>query len=277
VKTNFIYQGDNLTLLKEFSDNQIDLIYIDPPFCSQTTYRCKSRIEKDKVYQFQDKFSGVISYVEWLKPRLKEMKRVLKPTGSLFCHLDWRAVHYVKIELDKIFSYDHLVNEIIWCYKSGGVGKKSFARKHDTILFYAKDKKRYLEKFNIKKDEKSYVVTKSGARPITYYNDEKGIYSLVYPKDWWNDCGIVSTDAKHSLDKRTGYPTQKPVKLLQKIIKATTKEGDIVADFFCGSGTTIVAAQSLNRKWIGCDASEKACQVTSDRLKDHFSLFVSVK
>jgi len=270
MKTNFIYQGDNLQLLKEIEDNQIDLIYIDPPFRTE-------RLWKLKKFQFSDIFGGMEEYLKFMVPRLKQMKRVLKPTGSIFCHLDWRAVHYVKIELDKIFSYDHLVNEIIWCYKSGGVSKKSFAKKHDTILFYAKDKKRYLEKFNIKKDEKSYVVTKSGARPITYYNDEKGIYSLVYPKDWWNDCGIVSTDAKHSLDKRTGYPTQKPVKLLQKIIKATTKEGDIVADFFCGSGTTIVAAQSLNRKWIGCDASEKACQVTSDRLKDHFSLFVSVK
>ena len=214
--------------------------------------------------------------------RLRHMYRLLKPTGSLFVHLDWRMSHYIKIELDKIFNVTNpasdntnFINEIIWCYKSGGAGPKHWSKKHDTILFYVKDKKEYLKKFKIEKNEKSYMKKGSGDNPKqTYYYDEEGKkYTKVYPKDWWTDCGMIATSAKHSLDKRTKYPTQKPFNLLKKIIEATTHQGDLVIDFFCGCGTAVLAAQILKRNWIGIDASMTACNETRKRLEDHCEMF----
>ena len=210
------------------------------------------------------------------------MHRLLKPTGSLFVHLDWRVSHYIKIELDKIFNVKNpasnntnFINEIIWCYRSGGASKKHWSRKHDTILFYAKDKKEYKHKFKIERDEKSYLQPTSGKDPKqNYYKDENGEYTLVYPKDWWSDIFIISPTPNSK--ERLGYPTQKPIKLLQKIIKSTTTEEDIVADFFCGCGTAIDAAQSLNRQWIGMDASQTACEVMQQRMESRHSLFVGI-
>jgi len=288
VKLNHIYHGDNLYFMPDMKENSIDLIYIDPPFGTQSLWQSKAFKEKVQELQFYDIFGGGVNgYLNFMVPRLKRMFELLKPTGSLFVHLDWRMAHYIKIELDKIFGvknpalkHTNFVNEIIWCYKSGGASNKYWSKKHDTILFYVKDRKKYLKKFKIKRDEKSYMGKgyQTGNPNVKLYSDHKkcclGRHTLTYPKDWWDDCGMISTAAKHSLDKRTGWPTQKPVKLLQKIIKATTIEGDLVADFFCGCGTAIVAAQSLNRKWLGFDASETACQVMSDRMTDHFSLFI---
>ena len=219
-------------------------------------------------------------YINFLSERLREMHRLLKPTGSLFVHLDWRMSHYIKIELDKIFgvknpalSNTNFVNEIIWHYKTGGASKKSFARKHDNILFYSKDFKK--KKFFPKK-EKNYTKSKSrkpglqnyGQADCEFFKDSNGVYNLTYVKDVW-DIPYINSMAK----ERTGWPTQKPIALLDRIIKATTEEKDLVADFFCGCGTAIVAAQRLNRKWIGMDASKTACEVMLKRIREDEPLF----
>lgn len=291
MKINHIYQGDNLYFMPDFPDESIDLIYIDPPFGTQSLWQSKAFKEKVQELQFYDIWGGGVNgYIEFMVERLRHMHRLLKPTGSLFVHLDWRMSHYIKVELDKIFGVknpaatdSNFVNEIVWCYKSGGASKKHFARKHDTILFYAKHKKKYLEKFRIKRDEKSYqgIGYSTGNKNVKLYKDGffdyLGPHTLVYPKDWWDDIGMISTAAKHSLDKRTGWPTQKPVDLLMKIIQATTHKGDLVADFFCGCGTTINAAQELRRNWIGCDASKTACDVMREKMMTHHNLFVDLE
>ena len=282
---NRIYHGDNMYYMPDMPSECIDLIYIDPPFGTQSLLKSKAFKEKVQELKFYDICGGgKDGYLNFMRERLIQMHRLLKPTGALFVHLDWRMAHYIKIELDKIFGVKNpasnntnFVNEIIWCYKSGGASKKHWSKKHDTILFYVKDKKQYLKKFFIEKNEKSYQAEGSGDNPKqTYYYDKHGKYTLVYPKDWWTDCGMISTANKHSLDKRTGWPTQKPVNLLKKIIKATTKEGDLVVDFFCGCGTTINAAQDIGRKWIGMDASMTACKVMCDKMSEHHSLILGI-
>lgn len=286
MRLNSIYQGDNLYFMADMPEESFDLIYIDPPFGTESLWKSHAFKEKVQELQFYDIWGGGVNgYVEFMVERLRYMYRLLKPTGSLFVHLDWRMSHYIKIELDKIFGVrnpaakeTNFRNEIIWCYKSGGAGKKRFARKHDTILFYAKNWKRNLEKFQIERIEKSYQAPGSGMNPAqTYYEDQKGRYTLVYPKDWWDDIGMISTAAKHSLDKRTKWPTQKPVRLLMKIINATTQPEDLVGDFFCGCGTTMNAAQELGRNWVGIDASQTACETTRKKMITHHSLYINIE
>ena len=283
MKLNSIYHGDNLLYLSDMKESSLDLIYIDPPFGTQSLWQSRAFKEKVQELKFYDIFGGGVSgYINFMLPRLRHMHRLLKPTGSLFVHLDWRMAHYIKIELDKIFgvknpasSNTNFINEIIWCYRSGGASKKHWSRKHDTILFYAKDKNRYKEKFEIKRNQKSYLQPTSGKDPKqNYYRDDKGDYTLVYPKDWWDDVFIISPTPNSK--ERTGWPTQKPLRLLDRIIKCCTKKGDLVADFFCGCGTSIVSAQKLGRKWIGVDASMTACEVMQDRMKNKLSLLVDI-
>ena len=275
LKTNRIYHGDNMYFMPDMPAKSIDLIYIDPPFGTQSLWKSKAFKEKVQDLQFYDIFGGGVNgYVNFLKERLIQMHRLLKPTGSLFVHLDWRMSHYIKIELDKIFgvknpasSNTNFINEIIWFYKSGGASKNHFSKKHDTILFFAKD---FNKKSFFVSKEKSY---NRGFKPYRFkgvkeYKDSIGWYTLVNQKDVFQIDMVGRTAAE-----RTGWPTQKPLALLDRIIKATTKPGDLVADFFCGCGTAIVSAQRLNRKWIGMDASKTACEVMLERIRNDQPLF----
>ncbi|OHA09970.1 MAG: hypothetical protein A3H71_01580 [Candidatus Sungbacteria bacterium RIFCSPLOWO2_02_FULL_48_13b] len=256
---NQLILGDNLEVLRTLPTESIDLIYIDPPFFSGRNYNVIWG-DTNEVRSFYDVWEGGIdSYLVWLNARLWEMRRVLKKTGSIYVHCDWHASHYIKTEMDKIFGYDNFRNEIIWSYKSGGASQKPFAKKHDVILLYSKTNG-FL--FNSQK-EKSYMKEWSGENPKqTYYTDEDGRYTLVNAKDWWQDIGMLATSAH----ERIGYPTQKPEALLERIIKASSDEGNVVADFFCGGGTTLAVAQRLKRRFIGCDSSRVAVSVTLDRL-----------
>lgn len=231
---------------------------------------------------------GVNGYLNFMIPRLRQMHRLLKPTGSLFVHLDWRMAHYIKIELDKIFGVKNpalkntnFVNEIIWCYSNSGRAKKGFCKKHDTILWYSKTKRFFWNDYKIPVSEKylnSHYKQKDKNGKRCRIRVDFGKERTYYPEDgmscndWWDDIPSVNSMAI----ERIGWPTQKPLALLQRIIKSTTKEGDIVADFFCGCGTAIDAAQSLNRRWLGFDASETACQVMSKRMEDRHSLFCGI-
>ena len=286
IKTNRIYHGDNMYFMPDMPAESIDLIYIDPPFGTQSLLKSKAFKEDVQELQFYDIFGGGVNgYINFLSERLRQMHRLLKPTGSLFVHLDWRMAHYIKVELDKIFSIKNpsslntnFINEIIWCYSNSGRAKKGFCKKHDTILFYSKTKKFFWNNYKIPVSKK-YLNShykqfdKNGKRcRIRIDAGKKRIY---YPKngmtcnDWWTDIPSLNSMAK----ERTDWPTQKPIALLDRIIKATTKEGDLVADFFCGCGTAIVSAQRLNRKWIGMDASKTACEVMLDRIKEDQPLF----
>jgi DNA modification methylase len=266
MELNKVYCADNLQVMQSMTDASIDLIYIDPPFNT-------NRIQKTATAQFSDSFGGLEEYLNFMRPRLQQMHRLLKETGSLFVHVDYRVVHYLKIELDKIFgSPKNFINEIIWHYViAGGRNSKSFKKRHDTILWYAKDINKYYffdnqirqpftpdnkltNKFHgTKRDEtgREYV-EKWGTctkKKYRYYLDEGKM-----PEDVWLDIKPLASAAK----ERTGYPTQKPIKLLERIILATTQPNDIVADFFCGSGTTCKAAELLKRKWLGVDINQSA-------------------
>jgi DNA modification methylase len=260
VKTGLIYCGDCLIRLKSFPAECVDLIYIDPPFNSNRNYSTAGN--EGEKRQFKDKFETVAAYIAYMKPRLRELHRVLKPSGSLYYHCDWHSSHYVKVLLDgeDLFGYGNFQNEIAWCYRSGGASpKKRFSRKHDTILFYSKTADYTFNGLR----EKSY---NRGLKPYRFqgvreFQDEAGWYTDVGMKDYW-EINMVGRTSRERLD----YPTQKPEALLERIIKASSNEGDTVLDAFCGSGTTLVMAQRLKRRWIGIDISPAACKLAGKRL-----------
>lgn len=279
---NRLCYGDNLLVMQALLNGDeatglpsmrgmIDLIYIDPPYDSKADYRTKITLPNGNIEQrpnvleqfaYSDTWKeGTVSYLKMMYPRLYLMRELLSEQGSIYVHVDWHVGHYVKILLDEIFGKNNILNEIIWCYKSGGVGDKTFSKKHDTILFYKKNSDVI---FNTQK-EKSYMMPWSGKNPAqTYYEDDKGTYTIVNVKDYWTDIGILAT----SSFERVGYATQKPEKLLERIINASSNEGSIVADFFGGSGTTAAVAEKLNRRWITSDFGKPANMIMRKRLID---------
>lgn len=273
-----IYEGDNIDILHSFSDNSVDLIYADPPFYSGKPYELIWKDEPERR-SFEDRWSGGIQhYIGWMEPRLKECWRVLKPTGSVFLHCDWHADAYLRILLDKIFGYGNFRNEIVWCYTgASSPNQKQFPRKHDTIFWYSKGNKWTFNEDDVRiaysqatlqriaaaegggKSKESVFHGKRTERAV----NEKG--KIV--EDWW-DIPVVGSTSK----ERLGYPTQKPVALLERIIRAASSKNDVVLDPFCGCGTTLVASQKLSRKWVGIDFSRTACKLMQKRLRKEFGI-----
>ncbi len=200
----------------------------------------------------------MMSYLIYMAIRIMELRRVLKPTGSIYLHCDPIASHYLKLLMDSLFGRKNFRNEIVWCYKSGGASKRYFARKHDIILLYAKnerDAKFYPQKV------KSYGATGGGHGVVKYYRDKIGTYSIVNARDWWDISMLATTHPE-----RTGYPTQKPLALLKRIIKASSNHGDIILDPFCGCATACIAAEMEEREWVGIDISPKAAELVERRM-----------
>jgi DNA modification methylase len=260
------------------ASESVDLIYLDPPFFSNRSYEVIWG-DAGEVRSFQDRWAGGIDhYIAWLKERVEEMYRILKPTGSIFLHCDWHANAYIRVEiLDKIFGMNKLRNEITWCYMGpGSPGVKQFLKKHDTIFWYSKgdiwsfnlDDVRFPHSDKTKENFKSGL-DGSGFDGAPREINEKG----KVPEDWWTDITIAARYPKNS-ENNLGYPTQKPIKLLERIIKAASNIGEIVLDPFVGGGTTVAVADKLNRGWIGIDQSVQAIKVTElrlDRQRDLFS------
>jgi DNA modification methylase len=278
LKPHQLHLGDNLYVLRGMATESVDLIYIDPPFFSNRTY---TQIwgDDNEIRSFNDIFQdGMFSYLAWMNARLWEMKRVLKSTGSIYLHCDWHASHYLKCEMDKVFGYDNMVNEIVWSYKFAGRSKASFPKKHDVIFWYRKSDK-YI--FNIDDPKVRVPITEDSVTHNYRYTDESGrkyredprksgktyryyLDSGKLPESVWTDI-----DSLHfELSERLGYPTQKPEQLLERIIAASSNEGDVVADFFMGGGTTGAVALKLGRRFIGSDVSRVAVSVTSSRLTE---------
>ena len=278
LEPNRLFFGDNLHLMRMLPSKSIDLIYIDPPFFSGRNYNILYG-DKNELRSFKDIWEGGMpGYLIWLNARLYEMKRLLKDTGSIYLHLDWHAVHYAKIEMDKIFGYDNLISEIIWSVESVS-GFKSQANKwirgHDTILFYSRSKgfvfnKQYRKDFaesTIKRYDKTHedgrkykIYWENGEERRQYLDEAKG----KPISDVWAD--IPSFQTINAGSEYIGYPTQKREALLERIIRASTNDDDVVADFFCGGGTTPAVAQRLGRRWIASDISRVAVALTADRL-----------
>ena len=244
LEPNRLFWGDNLHVMRQLPSESIDLIYIDPPFFSGRQYNVMFG-DRNELRSFSDIWEGGMpGYLIWLNARLFEMKRLLKKTASIFVHCDYHASHYIKTEMDKIFGNTNFVNEIIWTYGLGGSSKRNFSKKHDTILFYSKTG--------------DYVFDKPliPATSNMLKGKQKGML------DVWSDIPSLNNMAK----ERIGYPTQKPEALLDRIIASCSREDDLVADFFCGGGTTAAVAQRLGRRWVTCDQSRVAVAVTADRL-----------
>ncbi len=279
---NRLIYGDNLLAMQALlagdptsglpsMRGKIDLIYIDPPFDSKADYRTKITLPGTTVEQrptvieqfaYADTWkNGTVSYLEMLVPRLILMRELLSEQGSIYVHIDWHVGHYVKVIMDEIFGRENFVNEIIWAYKSGGVSDRYFARKHDILYFYRKTDN-YI--FNPLK-EKSY---NRGFKPYRFegvkeYQDEIGWYTLVNMKDVWEIDMVGRTSSE-----RVNYATQKPEKLIERVIKASSNENSIVADFFAGSGTTGAVAEKLGRKWIMAELGKPAVMISRKRLID---------
>ena len=258
---NRLFFGDNLHVMRQLPSKSIELIYIDPPFFSGRNYNVIFG-DKNEVRSFSDIWEGGMpGYLVWLNARLYEMKRLLSPKGTIFVHLDRHASHYVKCELDKIFGSDCFINEIVWHYTGGGRSKTYFSNKHDTILWYSKGDS---WTFNIDDIRVPYKETSGYAKGgiISASGKKYEPNPLGTPVDDVWDIPIINPLA----NERIGYPTQKPEPLLERVIKAASREGDIVADFFSGGGTTLAVAQRLNRRWVGCDQSRIAVAITADRI-----------
>jgi len=267
---NMIVFGDNLQFLKTIYENKdplikdkvkgkVKLIYIDPPFATTDEFQSK---EGAKAYN--DKKKGA-EFVEFLRKRLVVAREILADDGSIYVHLDQKMGHYIKVLMDEIFGKFKYRNEIVWHYRTGGSSKTTWSQKHDTILFYSKTDNWI---FNIQK-EKAYTKSKSrkagvidyGGGMAEFFEDESGVYNWVNARDTWDVSYINSQSAE-----RTGYPTQKPEELIEKIIKASSNEGDIVLDFFCGSGVTMAVAEKLGRKWITCDIGKLSFYTVQKRI-----------
>ena len=237
-----IFAGDNLSVLRQLEDESFDLIYIDPPFNT-------GRKQQLRGSSFDDRFDDFIAFIE---PRMIEAHRLLKPQGSLFFHIDYREVHYAKVLLDKIFGRKSFINEIVWAYDYGARSKRKWSAKHDNILWYAKDPKNYTFNFE-EMDRIPYMAP-------GLVGKEKAARGKTPTDVWWHT--IVPTNGK----ERTGYPTQKPLGILNRIIKVHTNPGDRVLDFFAGSGTTGEAAFRLGRSAVLIDQNEEAISVMRERL-----------
>ncbi|MCK4473838.1 site-specific DNA-methyltransferase [Candidatus Parcubacteria bacterium] len=272
---NQLILGDNLEVLRILPSECIDLIYIDPPFFSGRTYNMIWG-DTNEVRTFYDIWeSGIDSYLVWFNARLWEMRRVLKKTGSIYVHCDWHASHYIKTEMDKIFGYENFQREIIWdiAVLSGfKTQANNWIRGHDVIFCYTKSnnfvfnkqftahREEYIARFNkINKEGRKYF---SGRGERRYLDEVVAKGKSI--GDVWSD--IMSFQQIPTSKEKIGYPTQKPEKLLERIIKASSNEGDVVADFFCGGGTTLAVAMKNKRRFIGCDSSRVAISVTLDRL-----------
>jgi DNA modification methylase len=269
---NRLILGDNLEILKSMESDSVDLIYLDPPFFSNRDYEVIWG-DTGEIRSFQDRWSGNIShYIDWLKERVIEMHRVLKPTGSIFLHCDWHADAYIRVHiLDRIFGEKNFQNSIIWCYRQGGRSQNNFGQKHDTIFWYTKTKHKWI--FNADSIRIPYEGTGgyvSTGRNIVNGKEYKVNPLGKIPEDWW-DIPALNPMTK----ERIGYPTQKPEALLERIIKASSNEGNIVLDPFVGGGTTIAVADRFNRQWIGIDQSPMAVKVTELRLQKQTGLFTA--
>ena len=244
-----IHIGDNLDIMRDMSSASIDLIYLDPPFNTGKDFGA-----------FKDSWGGLDGYLEFMNPRLKECHRVLKDTGSMYLHCDSKTSHYLKISMDNIFGIKQFQNDIAWCYTGPSGVRKRYPRKHDTILFYTKGKS---WTFNI--DDVRVPHSKSSLNRWVYstrWGKHRPNPNGKKLEDWWK-IPFINPMSK----ERTGYPTQKPLALLERIIKASSNEGDVVLDPFCGSGTTLVAAHKLGRDWIGIDISNDVIDIINGRLE----------
>ena len=268
VLTEGLIEDDNLVVMKRLPSESVDLIYIDPPFGTGQVRRLQSirtgvgqktrggfggrtyNFEVVSAHNYRDDM-GLEEYLGFLYERLAEMHRLLQRDGSLYLHLDFHTVHFARLMLDEIFGPERFLNEIIWAYDYGGRARDKWARKHDNILWYSKS-----DRWTFNRDDIDRIPYMAPG----LVGKEKAERGKLPTDTWWMT--IVPTNSR----ERTGYPTQKPVKLLERIVRASSNPGDLVADFFSGSGTTGVAAKRLGRRFLLVDENPEAVRIAEKRL-----------
>jgi len=290
---NYLYYGDNLAILRRFiGDESVDLIYLDPPFNSKQSYNVAGTGgARATVKAFEDSWrweertlasygqlvaeggnaaealqalrallgeSALLAYLVMMAPRLVELRRILKLTGSLYLHCDPAASHYLKVLLDTVFGAQNFRNEIIWHYMTGGACKEHYAKKHDVLLFYTRSEQYRFYPERIREPRSEQAVARAQHQKGARIDKED---TTKLPTDVWQIPALNPMAAE-----RLGYPTQKPLALLERIILASSDEGDVVLDPFCGSGTALAAAQRLQRHWIGIDIAAVAIDFAKARL-----------
>jgi len=286
---NILIWGDNklamTALLKGDPDlgippmaGKINLIYIDPPFFTGADFSFKVKIDNSEIEKeptlieekaYRDTWKGgIATYLDYMYERLVLMRELLAENGSIYVHLDWHVGHYVKVMMDEIFGYENFRNEIVWVYSGAtSPGMRVLARRHDCILWYTKSDDYIFEPDRIRQEFSEASKRMEGRKKIFHHGREEVVIALPekgkFPEDW-----IYIPTGVAMIHERVGFDTQKPEALLKRIILASSNPGDIVADFFCGSGTTLAVAEKLGRRWIGCDLSKYAIQVTRKRLLD---------
>lgn len=270
--TSRLILGDNLAvmtaLLPEY-EGRINLLYADPPFFTNRKYSARIGRGEDSrkpgewqlAEGYHDHWDDLDSYLDFLYQRLAVMHRLLTPNGALYLHLDWHADAYARLLLDEIFGVDHLLNEIIWTYHGPSPIRRAFNRKHDTILAYVKGENYTFNVDAVREPYNENTVKTFHASPKAGFGKVPDLERGKVPEDWWYFPVIARLH-----NERTGYPTQKPIALLERIVLASSNPEDIVADFFCGSGTTPTVAARHGRRFIACDETFRALHTTRSRL-----------
>lgn len=288
--TNTFYHGDCLFVMKhDIQPDSTDLIYLDPPFFTGKIQKGKWRPEAMEVsYEDSRRFWSTkadimrekapfwlrhialkrpdfASYLWYMMERLQACERVLGKTATIYLHCDYRASHYLKMVMDEVFGFQNFRNEIVWCYSGGGIPKRDFPRKHDTIFRYTKGEK---YTFNVQYKPYSEGTVQRGRTKVKGKYAEQGLRPEGTPvNSWWHDINAIHSPTSY---ENAGYPTQKPEALLERIIKVSSDEGNVVLDPFCGCGTTAIVASKLNRGFIGIDID------TSEREKGELPTAFSV-
>ncbi len=267
-----LFLGDNLqimaSLLPQY-ENKINLIYTDPPFFSNKRYSARigrgedSRRPQDwlRVEGYGDHWETLDAYLDFLYPRLALMYRLLAPEGTLYLHLDWHADAYARILLDELFGKDRLLNEIIWAYHGPSPIRKAFNRKHDAILVYTKGDGYTFNADSVRQPYHPNTVKTFASSSKAGFGKVPDLGRGKVPEDWWYFPVVARLH-----NERTGYPTQKPEALVERILLASSNPGDLVADFFCGSGTLALIAARHARRFLAGDVSWRAIHTTRSRL-----------
>ncbi len=299
IKPKTVFTGDNLPIMRGINSESVDLIYLDPPFNSKTNYAAPigsaaagaefkdtwtlSDVDNAWLDLIETKYPALNrvihaamtnsdkSYLIYMAVRLLEMHRILKDTGAIYLHCDTTMSHYLKLVMDAVFGKGNFRNEVIWHYYNvASTSRKFIGRKHDTIFFYAKSD---ATSFNWDSMREPYSSDSNWVKASGSYGDAR--YSPNEKGKLMHDVWRIPT-INNMAKERTGYPTQKPLTLLAHIIKASSNEGDVVLDPFCGCATTCVAADRLQRDWIGIDISEKAAELVVERIKTDQGLFQEI-
>ncbi len=270
---NQVCHGDCLDILKGFSADTVDLVYLDPPFFTRSNHILKSKELRE--YRFDDKWGSIDAYIGFLRGRIREVRRVMKDGATIFVHCDRNASHYIRVLLDEIFGYERFLSEIIWSYRRWSNSNRTLLPSHQTIFMYAKSEnytfneifQEYSETTNLDQILQKRQRDENGKS--TYVTDEEGNSVLNGPKrgvplsDTWQ-IPYLNPKAR----ERCGYPTQKPLLLLERIVQLASNKNDLVLDPFCGSGTTLVAAKLYQRRYVGIDSSIEAVELSRQRLKN---------